>query len=78
MQVLYIIFGASRSIASFGEHGVIHEDQFFELGSDRSVEVSFVLSEEEGKKLLAEVKKENIDTFYLKSAVESGRTGERK
>lgn len=44
---------AFRAIASYGRHGRIHEEHFFELAGDQSVEVGFALSEEEAQNFLA-------------------------
>jgi len=36
---------AFRAIAGYGRHGRLHEEHFFELAGDLSVEVGFVLSD---------------------------------
>ncbi|HEY3461194.1 MAG TPA: DUF190 domain-containing protein, partial [Casimicrobiaceae bacterium] len=38
---------AFRSIAGFGRHGVLHEEHFFELAGDLTVEIDFAVTDEE-------------------------------
>ena len=40
---------AFRAIAGFGRHGVIHEERFFELASDLTVEIDFAVSDKEAE-----------------------------
>ena len=56
---------AFRAIAGFGRHGKLHEDHFFELAGDVSVEVGFALTEEQAQKLLACLAGEELRMFYL-------------
>lgn len=63
---------AIRAIAGFGRHGILHEETFLEIGADLPVEVSFVLSEEETRRLTDLLQAENIDLFYVKFPVEYG------
>ena len=63
---------ALRTIASFGRHGILHEQHFFELASDLPIEVEFVVSDAEADNLLTLVKQEKISAFYLKMPVEYG------
>src|SRR5688500_4227358 len=63
---------ATRAIAGYGRHGVLHEETFLELAADLPVEVSFVLSEEEAEGFLKLLQAENIDLFYVKFPVEHG------
>ena len=44
---------AFRAIAGYGRHGRLHEEHFFELAGDLSVEVGFALTEDEAGRLLA-------------------------
>jgi PII-like signaling protein len=55
---------AFRAMAGFGRHRVLHESHFFELAGTLTVEVEFIVSEEESNKLLALVAAENIRLFY--------------
>lgn len=54
---------AFRAIAGFGRHGVLHEQHFFELG-DLTVEVEFVVTDQERQQLLDLLRKERICVFY--------------
>lgn len=63
---------AFRAIAGFGRHGVLHEQHFFELAGDLTVEVEFVLTEEEAAKLLELIGREQIRLFYAKVPAEFG------
>jgi len=55
---------AFRAIAGFGRHGVIHEQRFFELAGDLTVEVEFMVTDDEAKRMLALVRAEGVDVFY--------------
>jgi PII-like signaling protein len=61
---------AFRSIAGYGRHGILHEQHFFELAGDLTVEVEFLLSDEEAEKLLDLIKQEQIRVFYAKVSAE--------
>jgi uncharacterized protein len=69
---------AFRAIAGFGRHGVLHEQHFFELAGDLTVEVEFVLSEEEAAALLDLIQREQIRLFYAKVPAEFGMTEGRE
>lgn len=66
---------AFRAIAGFGRHGVMHEDHFFELAGDLTVEIDFALSDEDAQRLLARVEAEAIEIFYVKMPIEYGVAG---
>jgi uncharacterized protein len=55
---------AFRAIAGFGRHGIIHEQHFFELAGDLTVEVEFIVTEEEARRMLDVIRGERIDVFY--------------
>jgi uncharacterized protein len=55
---------AFRAMAGFGRHHVLHESTFFELAGTLTVEVEFIVSDEEAKKLLELVHAQNIRLFY--------------
>jgi PII-like signaling protein len=63
---------AFRAIAGYGRHGVLHEQHFFELAGDLTVEVEFVVTEEEAAKLLELIGREKIRLFYAKVPAEFG------
>jgi PII-like signaling protein len=67
---------AFRAIAGFGRHGKLHEEHFFELAGDVSVEVGFALSEDEADKLLAHLANEKLRMFYIKLPLEMGVVGD--
>jgi uncharacterized protein len=63
---------AFRAIAGFGRHGILHEEHFFELAADMTVEVEFVVTEGEAEALLGLLKKERISIFYARVPAEFG------
>ena len=65
---------AFRAIAGYGRHGVLHEQHFFELAGDLTVEVEFLLSDEEAERLLAVVRTEAVHLVYAKVDAEFGAT----
>jgi PII-like signaling protein len=65
---------AFRAIAGFGRHGVLHEEHFFELAADLTVEIDFAVSETEAAALLEAIKAEGIAIFYAKMPIEFGTT----
>lgn len=66
---------AFRAIAGYGRHGVLHEQHFFELAGDLTVEVEFLLSEEQSKMLLGLLQQEKVSLFYAKAPAEFGLLG---
>jgi PII-like signaling protein len=63
---------AFRAIAGFGRHGVLHEQHFFELAGDLTVEVEFLLSDGEAAMLLDLLRREQVRVFYAKVLAEFG------
>jgi PII-like signaling protein len=63
---------AFRAIAGFGSHGKIHEQHFFELAGDLTVQVDFLVSDEDAEKLLALFRNENIHVFFARIEAEIG------
>ena len=63
---------AFRAIAGFGRHGRLHEESFFELAGELSVQVEFVLDTALADKLLAALLEHKLNLFYVRYAVESG------
>lgn len=55
---------AFRAMAGFGRHHVLHEDHFFELAGSLTVEVEFIVTEDEAKRLLELVAAEKVRVFY--------------
>jgi len=65
---------AFRAIAGFGRHGVIHEQHFFELAGDLTVEVEFLVSEADAQRLLEMVEREQVRLVYARAPAEIGVT----
>ena len=63
---------AFRSIAGFGRHGIVHEERFFELVGELVVEVELAVTNDEARRLLARIREEGIDLFYVLTPVEFG------
>lgn len=57
---------AFRAMAGFGSHHVLHEDHFFELAGTLTVEVEFIVTDEEVDRLLTLLRKENVRVFYAR------------
>jgi PII-like signaling protein len=55
---------AFKAMAGFGRHHVLHESTFFELAGTLTVEVEFIVSDEEAHKLLELVRSQGIRVFY--------------
>jgi PII-like signaling protein len=56
---------AFRAVAGYGRHGVLHEQRFFELAGELPVVTEFIVSEADAERILALVRKENIDLVYV-------------
>ena len=56
-----------RAIAGFGRHGVLHEEQFFELADDLPVKIEFLLGNAEADALLQLVRDADVDAVYARS-----------
>lgn len=61
---------AFRAIAGYGRHGVLHEQHFFELAGDLTVEVEFLLTDEQAETLLGVLRGERVRVFYAKANAE--------
>ena len=61
---------AFRAIAGFGRHGVIHEEHFFELAGDLTVEIDFAVEADEAQRLLHRIRAERISIFYVRLPIE--------
>jgi PII-like signaling protein len=55
---------AFKAMAGFGRHHVVHEATFFELAGSLTVEVEFILTDDEARKLLDLLRREGIRLFY--------------
>ena len=65
---------AFRAIAGYGRHGVLHEQHFFELAGDLTIEVDFLLSDADADKLLDALKGEKVSVVYARVPAEFGVT----
>jgi PII-like signaling protein len=63
---------AFRAMAGYGRHGVLHEQHFFELAGDLTVEVEFLLGEVQAESFLEVLRREKVRVFYSKAAAEFG------
>jgi PII-like signaling protein len=63
---------AFRAIAGFGRHGMLHEQHFFELAGELTVEVEFLLGDEQATMLLDLLRREQVRVFYAKVPAEFG------
>jgi uncharacterized protein len=55
---------AFRAMAGFGRHHLLHEARFFELAGTLTVEVEFIVTDEEVSKLLELLAAQKIRLFY--------------
>jgi uncharacterized protein len=63
---------AFRALAGYGRSGILHEQRFFELAADLTVEVEFIASGDEAERLLEMVRTEGIHVVYAKTPTEFG------
>jgi uncharacterized protein len=55
---------AFRALAGFGRHHMLHEQHFIELAGNVSVEIEFIVTDDEAQQLLALIQQEKIRLFY--------------
>ena len=65
---------AFRAIAGFGRHHRLREEHFFELAGEVPIEVGFLVTDEEGQKLVETIAAENLSLFYIRIPVDAGLT----
>ena len=68
---------AFRAIAGFGRHGVMHEEQFFELADDLPVRVEFLLREDQAELLLQRVRAAGVEVVYERLTASFAVLGKR-
>jgi len=66
---------AFRAVAGFGRHGVMLEQNFFELAGELPVVTEFIVSDADAERILALVRKENIDLLYVCWPADYSTTG---
>ncbi|HEX6634369.1 MAG TPA: DUF190 domain-containing protein [Usitatibacter sp.] len=63
---------AFKAMAGFGRHGVMHESKFFELAGDLTVEVEFIVTDEDAERILAAVREAKVNAFYARTEAQFG------
>ena len=63
---------AFRAMAGYGRHGVLHEQHFFELAGDLTVEVEFLLPPDQARQLLEVIRKERVRVVFATVDAEIG------
>jgi PII-like signaling protein len=66
-----------RAIAGFGRHGVLHEEQFFELTDDLPVKVEFLLRTAEADQLIELARAAGVDAVYAQTSATFAVLGKR-
>ncbi len=61
---------AFKAMAGYGRHGVLHESKFFELAGELTVEVEFIVTDEEAAKLLEAAAAAKVQLFYARVPAE--------
>ncbi len=64
----------TKGIAGYGRVGKIHEEHFWELGSNVPVEVTMLTTRDQAMALLEKLKEGNIGITYSITECEWGRT----
>jgi PII-like signaling protein len=64
----------SRAIAGYGHHGRLHRQGLFELQGTLPVEVAFALDDAQADALLARLRAEGVELFYVRLPAEFGST----
>lgn len=57
---------AFRTIGGFGRRHDLHESRFFELAGHTGVELEFIVTADEKKRLIALIEREKIRVFYAR------------
>lgn len=66
-----------RAIAGFGRHGVLHEEQFFDLADDLPIKVEFLLLPDQADALLELVRAAGVNVVYAQVAASFAVLGDR-
>src|SRR4030095_3159840 len=61
-----------RAIAGFGRHGILHEEHFFELAANMTVEVEFAVDDAQAARLVVLLRLERVSIFYARVPAEFG------
>ena len=63
---------AFRAMAGFGRHHVLHAQTFFELAGTQTVEIEFIVTDEEAERVLELVGKDKNRFFYARIPAQFG------
>jgi PII-like signaling protein len=63
---------AFKAMAGFGRHHVLHEATFFELAGTVPVEIEFIVTEDEARRLIELVEQEGVRVFYARIPAQFG------
>jgi PII-like signaling protein len=66
---------AFRAVAGFGRDHRLHEERFFELAGTVTIEVEFIVTDDEARQLLELVAGEGLRLFYARTPAHFGTTG---
>ncbi|QNK02393.1 DUF190 domain-containing protein [Dyella telluris] len=66
---------AFRAVCGFGRHGVLREEQFFELADDLAIKVEFLLTEAQALALVQTVGDSAVDAVYAIASASFGSLG---
>jgi len=66
---------AFRAVAGFGRDHRLHEERYFELAGTVTVEVEFIVTDDEARQLLEVVAGEGLRVFYARTPAHFGTTG---
>jgi PII-like signaling protein len=66
---------AFRAVAGFGRDHCLHEERFFELAGTVTIEVEFIVTDDEARQLLELVASEGLRLFYARTPAHFGLTG---
>lgn len=63
---------AFRAVAGFGRHGRLHFQHFYELAGDLTMQIDFLMTNEEAERLCSVIKREGVRVLYMKVPVVFG------
>jgi PII-like signaling protein len=66
---------AFRALAGFGRRHVLHEERFFELAGTVTVEIEFIVTDDEARQLLELVAHQKLRVFYARIPAHFGVIG---
>jgi PII-like signaling protein len=65
-----------RAMAGYGRDRVLHEERFFELAGTVTIEVEFIVTDDEATRLLELVKDAELRLFHARVPARFGVTGD--